>query len=54
MKELKACCGFGHRIIYQNITEKVNRAVFEAYTLGCKVFIPEQWVNLTLSLLRLS
>lgn len=38
MKELKACCGFGHRIIHQNITEKVNRAVFEACTLGCKVF----------------
>lgn len=38
MKELKACCGFGHREIFGNITEKVVTAVKKAAKQGCKLF----------------
>lgn len=38
MKELKACCGFGHREIFGNITEKVVTAVKKAVEQGCELF----------------
>ena len=38
MKELKACCGFGHREIFENITEKVVTAVKKAAEQGCRLF----------------
>ena len=38
MKELKACCGFGHREIFGNITEKVVSAVKKAVEQGCELF----------------
>lgn len=34
----KACCGFGHREVFENITEKVYRAVLVAVEQGCEVF----------------
>ena len=34
----KACCGFGHRDVYENISEKINSAVKEAAEQGCYVF----------------
>lgn len=38
MEKPKACCGFGHRDVFQNITCKVDKAVLEAVGLGCEVF----------------
>lgn len=38
MIELKACCGFGHREIFGNITEKVVTAVKKAVEQGCELF----------------
>lgn len=38
MKEIKACCGFGHREVYENISEKLNEAVLQAIQQGCEVF----------------
>ena len=38
MKELKACCGFGHREIFGNITEKIVTAVKKAAEQGCELF----------------
>lgn len=38
MKKLKACCGFGHREIFGNITEKVVTAVKKAVEQGCELF----------------
>ena len=38
MKELKACCGFGHREIFGNIKEKIVTAVKKAAEQGCELF----------------
>ena len=38
MKKLKACCGFGHREIFGNITEKIVTAVKKAAEQGCELF----------------
>lgn len=38
MEKPKACCGFGHRDVFQNITGKVDKAVLKAVGLGCEVF----------------
>ena len=35
---VKACCGFGHREVFENITERINSAVKEAAEHGCNVF----------------
>ena len=35
MELQKACCGFGHREVYQNITGQLERAVLEAAEHGC-------------------
>lgn len=34
----KACCGFGHRNVFENIEEKVYTAVMDAAEQGCKIF----------------
>ena len=38
MNEVKACCGFGHREVYENITEQLYKAVLEAVEQGCVIF----------------
>ena len=38
MELQKACCGFGHREVYQNITGQLERAVLEAAEQGCTLF----------------
>ena len=35
---MKACCGFGHRSVFENITESLDKAVIEAVQEGCEVF----------------
>ena len=35
---IKACCGFGHREVYQNITGQLDRAVLEVTKQGCTLF----------------
>lgn len=35
---MKACCGFGHRNILENITEKLYHEINNAVLQGCKVF----------------
>ena len=34
----KACCGFGHRQVFENITELLDKAVLEAAEQGCEIF----------------
>lgn len=34
----KSCCGFGHREVFENISEKVYSAVKEAAEQGCELF----------------
>ena len=34
----KSCCGFGHREVFENITERINSAVREAAEQGCEIF----------------
>ena len=34
----KACCGFGHREVFENISEKIYSAVKEAAEQGCDIF----------------
>ena len=34
----KACCGFGHRQVFENITERLDKAVLEAAEQGCEIF----------------
>lgn len=34
----KACCGFGHREVFEDISEKIYSAVKEAAEQGCDVF----------------
>lgn len=37
-QRIKACCGFGHREVYENITEQLDKAVLEAAEQGCIIF----------------
>ena len=34
----KACCGFGHRIVFENIEDKVYMAIINATEQGCEIF----------------
>ena len=34
----KACCGFGHRQVFENITEQLDKAVLDAAEKGCEIF----------------
>ena len=34
----KICCGFGHREVFENITDKTYSAVKEAAEQGCELF----------------
>ena len=34
----KACCGFGHRQVFSNITEQLDKAVLDAAEKGCEIF----------------
>lgn len=38
MLTIKVCCGFGHRKVFENISEKVYEAVLTAADQGCKIF----------------
>lgn len=38
MDKPKACCGFGHREVFENISDKVYIAVHNVAALGCRVF----------------
>ena len=38
MELLKACCGFGHREVFANITEQLDKAVLKAAEQGCIIF----------------
>lgn len=35
---MKACCGFGHRIVFENISGKLDKAIEGAVSQGCKIF----------------
>ena len=35
---MKACCGFGHRNVFENISSKLDNAVEEAIAQGCEIF----------------
>ena len=35
---MKACCGFGHRNVFENISSKLDNAVEEAIVQGCEMF----------------
>ena len=35
---MKACCGFGHRNVFENICSKLDKAIEEVVTQGCEVF----------------
>lgn len=37
-RKIKACCAFGHREVYENITEQLDKAVLEAAAQGCVIF----------------
>lgn len=34
----KVCCGFGHREVFENISEKIYSAVKDAAEQGCEIF----------------
>ena len=36
--DYRACCGFGHRQVFENITEQLEKAVKYATDQGCKTF----------------
>lgn len=36
--KIKACCGFGHRQVFENITDKLDNAISYAADQGCKIF----------------
>ena len=38
MSLLLSCCGFGHREVLENISEKVYEAVLTAADQGCEIF----------------
>ena len=35
---MKACCGFGHRNVFENIEDKLYTAVMNAAERGCEIF----------------
>ena len=35
---MKACCGFGHRNVFENISSKIDNTVEEAISQGCEIF----------------
>lgn len=35
---MKACCGFGHRNVFENIRDKLDNAVEIAIAQGCEIF----------------
>ena len=35
---MKACSGFGHRNVFENISSKLDKAVEEVITQGCEIF----------------
>lgn len=35
---MKACCGFGHRDVFENICSKLDNAIEEAIAQGCEIF----------------
>ena len=35
---MKACCGFGHRNVFENIEDKLYTAVMNAAHQGCEIF----------------
>ena len=35
---MRACCGFGHRNVFENISSKLDNAVEEAIAQGCEIF----------------
>ena len=35
---MKACCGFGHRNVFENIGDKLDNAVEAAIQQGCEIF----------------
>lgn len=34
----KACCGFGHRNVFENIEDKLYTSVMSAAERGCEIF----------------
>ena len=34
----KACCGFGHRNVFENIEDKLYTSVISAAERGCEIF----------------
>ena len=36
--KIKACCGFGHRQVFENITEQLESAINSAADQDCKIF----------------
>ena len=35
---MKACCGFGHRNLFENISERLDYVVESAIQQGCEIF----------------
>lgn len=44
--DYRACCGFGHRQVFENITEQLENAVNSAANQGCKSSTRERWAIL--------
>ena len=38
MSQIKACCGFGHRDVFENISEQLYNTLFQIAEQGCKTF----------------
>lgn len=38
MSEIKACCGFGHRDVFENISEQLYNTLFHIAEQGCETF----------------
>ena len=38
MSEIKACCGFGHRDVFENISEHLYNTLFQIAEQGCKTY----------------
>lgn len=34
----KACCGFGHREVFENLSDRISSAVRMAAEQGCEIF----------------
>lgn len=35
---MKSCSGFGHRYVYQNINDKLEKEILKAIDMGCYIF----------------